>query len=56
MRADSVNERAILNLFNRMKKALPKWNEFIPLGFVPADLQERYRALIIGRAKRMGLA
>ncbi len=55
MRAAGLNERAILNLFNRMKKALPKWMEFIGLGFVPEELKERYRALIIERARRMGL-
>lgn len=55
MRAAGLNERAILNLFNRMKKALPKWNEFIALGFVSEELKERYRALIAERATRMGL-
>lgn len=55
MRAAGLNERAILNLFNRMKKALPKWMEFIALGFVPEDLKARYRELIAERARRMGL-
>lgn len=55
MRAAGLNERAILNLFNRMKKALPKWNDFITLGFVPEELKARYRALIAERAGRMGL-
>lgn len=55
MRAAGLNERAILNLFNRMKKALPKWMEFIGLGFVPEELKERYRVLITARAARMGL-
>jgi serine/threonine-protein kinase HipA len=55
MRAAGLNERAILNLFNRMKKALPKWMEFIDLGFVPEELKERYRVLINERAARMGL-
>lgn len=56
MRAAGLNERAILNLFNRMKKALPKWMEFIGLGFVPEEMKERYRALIMERAGRMGVA
>ncbi|MBX2978095.1 MAG: HipA domain-containing protein [Flavobacteriales bacterium] len=55
MRAAGLNERAILNLFNRMKKALPKWMDFIALGFVPEELKERYRELISERAARMGL-
>lgn len=55
MHAAGLNERAILNLFNRMKKALPKWMEFISLGFVPEELQERYRELIRKRAERMEL-
>jgi serine/threonine-protein kinase HipA len=55
MRTAGLNERAILNLFNRMKKALPKWMEFIGLGFVPEELKERYRILIGERASRMEL-
>lgn len=55
MRTTGLNERAILNLFNRMKKALPKWMEFIGLGFVPEELKERYRILIGERASRMEL-
>ena len=56
MRAAGLNERAILNLFNRMKKAMPKWMEFIGLGHVPDELKEKYRALINERAERIGLA
>jgi len=55
MRTTGLNERAILNLFNRFAKALPKWNAFIALGFVPEDLKERYRVLIGERALRMDL-
>ncbi|MBP7408840.1 MAG: HipA domain-containing protein [Flavobacteriales bacterium] len=55
MRAAGLNERAILNLFNRFAKALPKWNAFIALGFVPEVLKEKYAALIGERAARMGL-
>jgi serine/threonine-protein kinase HipA len=55
MRAAGLNERAILNLFNRMKKALPKWNEFIGLGFVPEELKDCYQALIAERAARVGI-
>ncbi|MBS1580952.1 MAG: HipA domain-containing protein [Bacteroidetes bacterium] len=55
MQAAGLNERAILNLFNRMKKALPKWMTFIGLGFVPEELKERYRGLVRNRAARMGL-
>ena len=55
MRAAGLNDRAILNLFNRMKKALPRWMEFIGLGFVPEELKERFRSLIAERASRMGL-
>lgn len=55
MRAAGLNERAIANLFNRFAKALPKWKAFIPLSFVPEELQERFVALIDERAMRMGL-
>jgi len=55
MHAGGLNERAIANLFKRFAKALPKWNDFIALGFVPEELKERYRSLITERAGRMGL-
>jgi len=55
MRAAGLNERAILNLFKRFAKALPKWKTFIPLGFVPEELKERFVALIEERAARMEL-
>jgi len=55
MRAGGLNERAIANLFNRFAKALPRWNDFIALGFVPEELKERYRILISERAARVGL-
>lgn len=55
VRAAGLNERAISNLFNRFAKALPKWKAFIPLGFVPEELKEKYVALIDERAARMAL-
>lgn len=55
MRAAGLNERAIANLFNRFAKAVPKWKAFIPLGFVPGELKERFVELIDARAARMGL-
>jgi serine/threonine-protein kinase HipA len=55
MRAGGLNERAIANLFNRFAKALPKWKEFVALGFVPEEMKERYRALIDDRMERMDL-
>ena len=55
MRAAGLNDRAIANLFNRFAKALPKWNAFIPLSFVPEELQDPFIKLIEDRAVRMGL-
>lgn len=55
MRAAGLNDRAIANLFNRFAKALPKWNAFIPLSFVPEELQDPFIKLIEERAVRMGL-
>lgn len=55
MRAGGLNDRVIANLFNRFAKALPKWKDFIALGFVPEELKERYRILISERAARVGL-
>lgn len=55
MRAGGLNERAIANLFARFSKALPKWKEFIGLGFVTEELKEKFVALIGERAVRMEL-
>lgn len=55
MRAAGLNERAIANLFSRFAKTLPKWKAFLPLGFVPDELKEKYAALIDERAARMEL-
>lgn len=55
IRSAGQNERAVLNLFNRMKEALPKWMAFTGLGFVPEEVKERYRALIKERTARTGL-
>lgn len=54
MRVAGLNERAILNLFNRFAKALPKWKAFIRLGFVPEELKERFVELIEERVERLG--
>lgn len=54
-RSAGLNEHAVLNLFDRMKEALPKWMAFIGLGFVPEEVKERYRALITERTARIGL-
>ena len=53
MRAGGLNERAIANLFTRFSKALPKWKEFIAVGFVTEELKEKYVSLIGERADRM---
>jgi serine/threonine-protein kinase HipA len=50
-----LEKRAIENIYSKFSKAIPQWLEFIPQGFLSADIKERYSLLIKERAGRMGL-
>lgn len=42
MRDSGMDEKAIINLFNRFLKAVPKWHRLIEDSFLPPDLREAY--------------
>ena len=43
MRFSGLNDKVIDNIFQKFIKALPKWNAFIDLSFLPVNLKEQYK-------------
>lgn len=46
MKASSLEDKIINNLFTKFEKAQPQWNEFINISFLPDNMKERYKGLI----------
>lgn len=55
MRESGMDEKAIMNLFGRFAKVLPKWHELIEMSFLPAETKADYRQLIDTMSVRMEL-
>ncbi|WP_296007114.1 HipA domain-containing protein, partial [uncultured Alistipes sp.] len=51
MTASGMDEKVIDNLFKKFIKAIPKWNEWIDVSFLPDQMKGKYKALI---AERIG--
>ena len=51
--ASLSDDKSIQRLYLKFAKAIPKWLAFIENSFIPADMKEDYRQLIIERAKRL---
>ncbi len=56
MRDSGMDEKAIVNLFARFSKAIPKWHEQINASFLPTDLKEAYLEKIDTMAKRISIS
>lgn len=56
MRDSGMDEKAIINLFNRFLKAVPKWHGLIEESFLPPDLQEAYHDKIDVMARKILLS
>lgn len=56
MRDSGMDEKAIINLFNRFLKAIPKWHGLIEDSFLPPDLQEAYHDKIDVMARKILLS
>ena len=50
-----LEDRAIVNMYNKFEKVISRWIEFIPLGFIPDEMKKRYINLIIDRADKLKL-
>ncbi len=46
MRASGMDDKAIVNLFNKFSKAIPKWYQIIEESFLPDDVKLAYRSQI----------
>lgn len=56
MRDSGMDEKAIINLFNRFLKAVPKWHGLIEDSFLPPDLREAYHDKIDVMARKISLS
>lgn len=48
-----LEERVIINIFNKFRKSIPKWLVFIENSFLQEETKIRYKELIIEKAKRI---
>ena len=44
-----VENRVIENVYDKFRRILPQWNDFIDLSFLPETQKEKYKALIQNR-------
>lgn len=49
-----LNQNVINDVESRLKLALPKWRSWIEASFLSAPLKEKYLALLLKRAERLG--
>ena len=50
-----VEDKAIENVYDKFRKALPKWCDFIDSSFLPELMKEKYKLLIQSRAAVLSL-
>jgi serine/threonine-protein kinase HipA len=55
MRGAGMEEKVIANLFMRIARSLPRWEQRIERSFVPRELGERLRSLVRVRLARLGM-
>lgn len=53
MTASGMDEKVIDNLFKKFIKAIPKWDEWIDVSFLPNEMKSKYKALIAERIERI---
>ena len=52
MRASGMDDKAIVNLFNKFSKVIPKWYQIIEESFLPDDVKLAYRSQIESMSAR----
>ncbi len=55
MLGSGMEEKTIKNIFGRFKKLIPKWHEFIDLGFISEELKINYHDLIDKKCNQIEL-
>lgn len=53
MRASGMDDKAIVNLFNKFSKAIPKWYQIIEESFLSYDMKLAYRSQIESMSARL---
>lgn len=53
--AFKIDSKAVDNIFNKFSKLIPQWFKFIDQSFVPEQMKQGYKDLIIERAARIEL-
>ena len=53
MTASGMDEKVIDNLLKKFIKAIPKWNEWIDVSFLPDEMKGKYKELITERIRRI---
>ena len=53
MHSFKIDEKQQQNIFNKMTKALPKWNTMIDISFLSAEFKTQYKSIIQERIKRL---
>ena len=48
-----MDEKVIDNLFKKFIKAIPKWDEWIDVSFLPDEMKGKYKTLIAERIGRL---
>ncbi|MFI3296141.1 MAG: HipA domain-containing protein [bacterium] len=55
MQKSGVDDKSIDNIFNKMEKAVPKWNEIIDISFLPDDMKLAYKDLIEDKIHKINI-
>lgn len=55
MKGAGLNSKVIENIFKKYRKLFPKWIGFIDQSFLPTQLKEDYKALILRKVNQLGL-
>ena len=50
-----LDGRVTANIFSRFRKSIPKWESFIDVSFLSAEMQQRYKELIKAKAGQLEL-
>jgi serine/threonine-protein kinase HipA len=50
-----IDQKAFDNIFERFKKAIPKWHDFVEISFLPTKMKQAYQVMIDTKAKQIEL-
>lgn len=51
-----LDEKTQDNIFSKFQKAIPQWQDFIEISFLPTDMKQQYNDLILERTYQIGLS